>query len=528
MKNLKVVKKIFAFILLLILWVLLLLASLSLSFAFCHWLMFSQISSDSMIFYLQQDLEGTDLGSYTYTIIGFLVITVLVLAILGIPLLRGRRVRNLRSRWAERIKKRNQRDTLLSRFIRRQPSLVGLSLYSLLALIISLSLLGAETGLGSYMKSAFISGNLYEENYVDPRKVDLKFPAKKRNILLIYIESMENTLVSKKNGGAVDRSRIPELESIALDPKNVNFSDVAGKIGGAQQTYGLGWSLAGITAVNGGVPLVSPELKVFTRQNGHNIKSFMPGAYMMGNILRDHGYNERFLLAADVRFGGLDTMLKEHGNPDVYDYLKLRKMGKLPPDYKVFWGFEDKKLFGFAKEQIEELDKQGKPFYLSLFTADTHIPNGYLDETCAKPFNDRYDNVHACNSKMVAEFLQWFEKQPVAKDTTVILTGDHLGMKTAYYEELIGSQNYNRTVYNAFINPAIRPVKKRPRQFTNMDLFPTILASIGVKIPGERLGLGTNLFADKETMLEKFGSVKAYDSKLEDRSEYYQHKLLMK
>lgn len=38
-----------------------------------------------------------------------------------------------------------------------------------------------------------------------------------------------------------------------------------------------------------------------------------------------------------------------------------------------------------------------------------------------------------------------------------------------------------------------------------MDLFPTMLASLGVQIEGNRLGLGTNLFSDKKTLMKELG-----------------------
>lgn len=38
-----------------------------------------------------------------------------------------------------------------------------------------------------------------------------------------------------------------------------------------------------------------------------------------------------------------------------------------------------------------------------------------------------------------------------------------------------------------------------------MDMFPTALAAMGVKIEGDRLGLGTNLFSREETLAEKYG-----------------------
>ena len=38
-----------------------------------------------------------------------------------------------------------------------------------------------------------------------------------------------------------------------------------------------------------------------------------------------------------------------------------------------------------------------------------------------------------------------------------------------------------------------------------MDLFPTILSSMGYSIEGNRLGLGTNLFSSKKTLSEEMG-----------------------
>ena len=65
--------------------------------------------------------------------------------------------------------------------------------------------------------------------------------------------------------------------------------------------------------------------------------------------------------------------------------------------------------------------------------------------------------------------------------------------------------NYDRVVYNAFINSRVLPVNNKNRVFTTMDMFPTTMAALGAKIDGERLGLGTNLFSGKETLREKMG-----------------------
>ena len=66
-------------------------------------------------------------------------------------------------------------------------------------------------------------------------------------------------------------------------------------------------------------------------------------------------------------------------------------------------------------------------------------------------------------------------------------------------------KEYVRKVYTAFINAPKEPEIKAKRDYTTFDDFPTTLASMGVKIEGDRLGLGTNLFSDVETLSEKYG-----------------------
>jgi len=59
---------------------------------------------------------------------------------------------------------------------------------------------------------------------------------------------------------------------------------------------------------------------------------------------------------------------------------------------------------------------------------------------------------------------------------------------------------------NIFINSSIHYNKTFTdnREFTSFDMFPTILASMGCKINGDRLGLGVNLFSGMKTLIERY------------------------
>ena len=87
--------------------------------------------------------------------------------------------------------------------------------------------------------------------------------------------------------------------------------------------------------------------------------------------------------------------------------------------------------------------------------------------------------------------------------------------------------DYLRHVYNCFVNAAVQPADgaEKSRDFLPFDMFPTVLASIGCEIEGDRLGLGTNLFSGAPTLYEKYGY--AYlDAELSKSSTDYDRRFL--
>ena len=52
---------------------------------------------------------------------------------------------------------------------------------------------------------------IYQENYVDPLAANITFPQQKRNLIYIYLESMENSYMDTESGGALQCNVMPEL-----------------------------------------------------------------------------------------------------------------------------------------------------------------------------------------------------------------------------------------------------------------------------------------------------------------------------
>ena len=85
--------------------------------------------------------------------------------------------------------------------------------------------------------------------------------------------------------------------------------------------------------------------------------------------------------------------------------------------------------------------------------------------------------------------------------------------------------SYDRTTFNTIIHAKNKPKQNKNRKFTSFDFFPTVLSAMGVKIEGDRLGFGTNLFSDQKTIPEKIG-YKRFDKELRKQSKYYWEHIL--
>lgn len=385
------------------------------------------------------------------------------------------------------------------------------TLILLVSLISALKILDVDT----YFISQTSESNLFEKYYIDPKEVNLEFPDKKRNLIYIFVESLENTIISKKNGGVVEKSYIPNLEKLAL--KNINFSNTD-KLGGAIEVNNTNWTYAALFSQTSGIPF---KMSMNTEFYQNYVNSF-PGIYNLGDILKDNGYKNYFMMGSDADFGGRKAFFETHGDYKIYDYVYAKENNYIDEDYFVWWGYEDKKLFEYAKEKILKISSSNEPFNFTLLTVDTHFTDGYMDEDCTKKFDNEYANAFYCSDSKIYSFVNWLKEQDFYKNTTIIITGDHLTMQSNFFKK---EDNYQRTIYNTFINSKITPKNEKNRLFSSFDMLPTTLASLGVKIEGNKLGLGVNLFSKEKTILEKMG-IEETNEQISKASSYYDNVIL--
>lgn len=354
------------------------------------------------------------------------------------------------------------------------------------------------------------SSDFIEKNYVNPDDVKIEFKDKK-NLIYIILESMENTYTSEENGGYMKSNLIPNLTRLAND--NINFSDI-NKLGGGLNLDGTSFTIASILGQMSGVPL-KIDMDMIHR---YDFDKFYEGI-TLGDILHKNGYENYIIMGSNSRFSNADILYKNH-HYNVSDVNTAIEKGKMTRDDIVWWGYSDSDLFRYAKEDLTNISKRSKPFNYVINTMNTHFPDGYVEKDCEKIFGNQYYNVIYNSDVMVSDFINWVKEQDFYDNTVIIVVGDHITMDFKFCNSL--PKDYKRTVYNVFINTGIKnnKVNNKNRLFTMLDMFPTTIAAIGGKIEGDRLGLGTNLFSGKKTIVEKYG----YDNvqmELNKRSSFY-------
>ncbi len=467
---------------------------------------FGDLSADQIIINLTSPTEGTDPGVYISAIEGPILLTLVSTVIFCLIIFPCRS------------------------FVINKKATVSELVIRIVSFILAVALLvgGCAFGIEKFQlemiyQAYFTESSYIEDNFVDVNKANLKFPDEKRNLIHIYLESMENTFFSKELGGYFDENYLPDLAE--LSKEGYSFSHLESGFGGPPKTTGGNWSVSSMVNMSAGIPM-----KVPADRNAYGTEgNFLPGATTLGDILKANGYEQSVMFGAEAAFGGLDFFFKSHGDFNIYDYKAAKELGWIPEDYKEFWGYEDDKLYEFAKNELTRLHETGKPFHFIMETADTHAPDGYLSKHAEKKFDSQYANCLYYSQAQAVEFVRWIQKQPFYENTTIVLIGDHLSMSKSFCGNI---KNYNRTCFNLFLNvpeelQGIDESRLYNRDWANFDMFPTLVACLGIEFDGERLGIGTNLFSNEKTLFERDG-VQFVNKELEIGSSFYNKNILVK
>lgn len=331
-----------------------------------------------------------------------------------------------------------------------------------------------------------IADDSFEEYYRKPQII--RDPTKQaKNLVYIYAESLEQTYF--------DESVFPGLMVglKELQQQSIHFSNI-------KQVHGTDWTIAGMTASQCGIPLVTPS-------HGNSMSGmdeFLSSAICMGDLLSEEGYQLNYLGGAHLDFAGKGKFYNSHGFSNVRGKQELLPLLS-ESNYQNAWGLYDDSLLAIAYDEFLRLSQSKEKFGLFMLTLDTHHPDGHPSKSCKgiryKDGSNPILNAVACSDYLLSSFIRKLKNSPYAKNTVIVLVSDHLAMRNTAFDSL--KRHKERKNLFMVFDPTEGEVYQEISTIGSpLDIAPTLLHFIGYS--GD-IGLGRDLLnkleADEERQL---------------------------
>lgn len=421
---------------------------------------------ESVVYHLQYGLQGTGFGEYIT-----LFIAVIATILLVVPAI-----------W--------YKNRLLSLVTNKASKLSSISV--LLLLTGSILSHAATSDIIALNLTANASSKSLSTIYAD---TSVEVQGRPLNLVYIYLESLERTYL--------DQTLFPGLTPnlTLLEKEYTSFTDI-------HQLPSTGWTIAGMTASQCGVPLVTKANTndATARGEGNSMSGmskFLPGATCIGDILKNIGYRLSYTGGAKLSFAGKGKFYKTHGFDLVEGKDELTKKLK-PGKYFWQWGLYDDTLFNNTIEVLKDPELK-EPFGHFLLTLDTHNPNGHPSASCGDRkyqdgANSMLNAVH-CSDYLLGKLIDNIQNLELAKNTLIVITSDHLALRNTATEIL--NKGERRDLFIAI--PPTKPIPQVvDRPGSMLDVGVTVLNLMGIEI--SKLGFGRNLLGNTETLLESESS----------------------
>lgn len=349
-------------------------------------------------------------------------------------------------------------------------------------------------------------GDYLARHYVDPGQVQLQLPAQRPDVLVVFIESLDEDYTH------------PRAAHAALLPRLTRMQGDFQTLGDLRNLSGASWTVGGMFTALCGVPL--QPVGLMSHNSLEYSRHFFKGGRCLTDLLAAQGWDISFYSGASLKFAGKGRFLADHGVARRFGAEQWQQRGiAVPPEG---WGLLDSDLAEQAWADMQRPRARGEPRASLLLTVDTHGPSGAHDRGCLAdtPMADEDEDEPAdvmrealrCTDRVVARLVERFVAQRDGRPKVVWIMGDHLNPEPLLEGDLV-PEAQGRTVFHALARydgeGRALPADDLQRQFTHVDILPTLAEAIGLRWQPQahRLGLGVSLLAQpgQATLTERDG-----------------------
>jgi arylsulfatase A-like enzyme len=299
------------------------------------------------------------------------------------------------------------------------------------------------------------------------------------NVVLIFQESSYNKYLSLFNGTNDTQPLLLRYKDrMELFPNF--FSNFAGSI------YARFATFTGLYPVR--------DLKSFTQQRVP-VKSIF-------EILHDQGYTCSLFDSCFFDYDDERDFLAGRGLDEMYDADTMPGPRKLPP---VSWGLREEETLAAMQDQIKKYAAEKKKFFLTYAPVAPHNPFDAVSGRFRKykmqkmgDFTPAYVNSLTYMDWIISSIIDQLKESGLLDKTLIVITDDHGEM----LGENGGPVGHGWVVTPELANiPLIIMDPAKPSYSINdvvgsqVDLLPTILDRLNIRLPGGQIYEGTSLYS---------------------------------
>lgn len=331
--------------------------------------------------------------------------------------------------------------------------------------------------------------NFTNKNYVseNPKMFGLE---KDKNVIIIHLESFQQFLINLKVNG---KEVTPFLNSIYRNRHTISFNNFYHQVG-------LGRTSDAETMLETGTYGIS-DGSLFTSLGSENTFEAAP------QILKQQGYTSAVFHGNVGTFWNRNDVYKNFG----YNYFFDQNYFSTARTDKIGYGLKDKLLFA---ESIKYLEQMQQPFYAKYITVTNHIPfsmdaedldpNFKTSKISDPTINNYFQTAHYLD-QAVKEFFTYLKKSGLAKNTMVVIYGDHYGLSNSENQTLAPIIGESSDTWSNFNNVQMQKVPfmihaPNIKGYLDsdvsgeIDVLPTLLSLLGIK-HRDYLQFGQNIFS---------------------------------
>ena len=309
-------------------------------------------------------------------------------------------------------------------------------------------------------------------------------PSRKRNVVLLIVESLGREYIGALNGtatGASFPSYTPFVDSLCAESLTFDYSFSNGRK-----------SIDGMPSILSGIPMFV-EPFVLTPSSMNRVGS-------IAAELKELGYRSAFFHGAQNGSMGFQAFARSVG---IEEYVGRTEYDADPrfggeADFDGTWAIWDEPFLQFFATRIGAMSE---PFFTSVFTASSHhpfcVPEQYADTFRDTPGDT--NEMHRCvryTDFALRRFFEAASKQAWYHNTIFVLTSDHTNkVSHAPYSTALG----------VFASPIIIfdpsgefPRGRRHAIAQHIDIMPTLLNYLGAKRP--YIAFGKDLLATPDSL----------------------------